>query len=168
LASALTFWITSFLSFEVLIVLVVEDADVACAAGTAAAAGKALAKARGALLMVPGAALHMPGTALLMTGEDRPAVGAVMFAAASLGNRRFVKARSTRSLGNRRLVSLVLDLARRRILVGDVSLRCPVPAAARAAGDDSGDISGDALLSIEISLRCRNRPPPRSSAVDSD
>jgi hypothetical protein len=107
---------------------------------------------------MPGTALIMPGTALIMTGEDRPAVAAVMlFAAASLGNRRFVK-----------FVSLVLDLVRRRILVGDVSLRCPVPAAARAAGDDSGDISGDALLSIEISLRCRNRPPPRSSAVDSD
>jgi hypothetical protein len=89
-----------------------------------------------------------------MTGEDRPAVDAVMFAAASLGNRRLV-------------VSLGLDFARRRML-GDVSLRCPVPAAARAAGDDSGDISGDALLSIEISLRCRNRPPPLSSAVDSD
>jgi len=102
---------------------------------------------------MPGTALHEPGAALLMTGEDRPAVAAVMFAAASLGNRRFV--------------SLVLDFARRRML-GDVSLRCPVPAAARAAGDDSGDISGDALLSIEISLRCRNRPPPRSSAVDPD
>jgi hypothetical protein len=143
LASALTFWITSFLSFEfILIVLGVEDVDVACAAGTA---GKALDKARGALLM--------PGAALLMTGEDRPAVAAVMLFAAALGNRRFV--------------SLALDLVRRRML-GDVSLRCPVPAAARAAGDDSGDISGDALLSIEISLRCRNRPPPRSSAVDSD
>jgi len=122
--------------------------------------------------MVPGTALLMPGTALLMTGEDRPAVAAVMFAAASLGNRRFVTWCEDPwcedpSLGNRRLVSLVLDLARRRIL-GDVSLRCPVPAAARAAGDDSGEISGDALLSIEISLRCRNRPPPRSSAVDSD
>jgi hypothetical protein len=35
--------------------------------------------------MVPGTALLMPGTALLMTGEDRPAVAAVMlFAAASL------------------------------------------------------------------------------------